>query len=275
MTTVDNISEVAIIENEVSQSENVLAVISRAATDKDVDISKMERLLDMQERVMSKEAEMAFFADMSALQDVMPTIKKEGEIRVKGELRSRYARFEDILGQTKSLLREYGFSVAFKSNFIDGQLEVTGTLSHQAGHHESTTMRLPFDDSGSKNKVQMIGSSVSYGKRYVYCMLLNINISEDDDDGNAADTKNSPEKLYERVLSHMEVVRENLPSVMAIKDGITMEDLSSASEAWFELDDITKRGLWVAPTKGGIFTTKEREIIHSNIFRDAHYGAKP
>ena len=43
----------------INQSNNVLAVISRAATDKDVDISKMERLLDMQERVMAKEAEMA------------------------------------------------------------------------------------------------------------------------------------------------------------------------------------------------------------------------
>ena len=39
------IKELATVEP-INQSNNVLAVISRAATDKDVDISKMERLLE-------------------------------------------------------------------------------------------------------------------------------------------------------------------------------------------------------------------------------------
>lgn len=268
-----NLVSELVAPEQVSQSNSVLAVISRAATDKDVDVSKMERLLDMQERVMAKQAEMSFYSDMSALQDDMPTIKKEGEIKVGGQLRSRYARFEDILGQTKPLLKNYGFSVAFKSNFVDGQLEITGILSHRFGHKESTTMRLPFDDSGAKNQVQMIGSSVSYGKRYVYCMLLNINITEDDDDGQAADAKNSPEHLYMNLLRHMDVVRDNLLSVHRIKEGILMDNLSSAAEAWFELDEETKRGLWHATTKGGIFSTKEREVLKTTEFREAHFGA--
>lgn len=258
----------------VAQTNNVLAVISRAATDPACDISKMERLLDMQERVMARDAEMAFYAAMAELQDQMPTIRKEGEIKVNGTVRSRYARFEDILGQTKPLLKQHGFSVAFKSQFVEGQLEITGTLSHKLGHHESTTMRLPFDDTGSKNNVQAIGSSVSYGKRYVYCMLLNINITEDDDDGNAADPNNSLEKQHERLLQHMDVVRSHLPSIMAIKDGIAVGELSGAAEAWFELDQDIQRALWVATTKGGIFTTREREVMKTNEFRDSYYGAR-
>jgi hypothetical protein len=47
-------------------------------------------------------------------------------------------------------------------------------------------MELPFDNSGSKNTVQAIGSSVSYGKRYVLCMLLNISTGGEDNDGNGA-----------------------------------------------------------------------------------------
>jgi hypothetical protein len=164
--------------------------------------------------------------------------------------------------------------VAFKSNFVDGQLEITGTLSHKFGHHESTTMRLPFDDTGSKNNVQAIGSSVSYGKRYVYCMLLNINITEDDDDGNSADPNNSLEKQYERLLAHMDTVRANLPSIMAIKDGIAVGELSGAAEAWFELEQDVQRALWVATTKGGIFTTREREVMKTNEFRDSYYGVQ-
>lgn len=262
------IKELATVEP-INQSNNVLAVISRAATDKDVDISKMERLLDMQERVMAKEAEMAFYADMSDLQDAMPTIKKEGAIKVGGEVRSRYARFEDILGQTKGLLKDYGFSVSFKSNFVEGQLEITGTLSHRQGHHESTTMRLPFDGSGSKNNVQAIGSSVSYGKRYVYCMLLNVNITEDDDDGVSADIDNTPDRIIDRLISHNNCLRDNLPSVLAIKEAIALGELSTAKECWSELDENEQRALWVATTKGGIFTTSERKTIKSNEWSQA------
>ena len=260
--------ELAAVENKgvpaITQSESVLAVISRAATDTNVDVSKMERLLDMQMVVMAKEAETAFYAAMSELQDDMPTIKKEGKIIVKGQLRSRYARFEDILGQTKGLLKTHGFSVAFKSNFVEGQLEIAGTLSHLAGHHESTTMRLPFDDSGAKNKVQMIGSSVSYGKRYVYCMLLNINITEEDDDGATADPNNVPEKLYTSLLRHNECLRDNLASILAIKESIDGGELSTAKECWGELEESEQRALWVATTKGGILTTDERKIMKSN-----------
>ena len=228
-------------ENEVqviaSQSDSVLAVISRAATDTTVDVSKMERLLDMQMRVMEIDAKNAFHMAMSNLQDVMPAIRKEGQIIVKGQLRSKYARFEDILGQTKPLLKEHGFSVSFKSEFVEGQLEITGILSHNSGHQESTAMRLPFDDSGAKNKVQQIGSSVSYGKRYVYCMLLNINITEEDDDGQAADPNNLPEKLYSKLLNHNNVLRDNLASVLAMQEALCCQDLSTAKEvwAWFRL----------------------------------------
>jgi len=47
-------------------------------------------------------------------------------------------------------------------------------------------MTLPLDNSGSKNAVQAVGSSVSYGKRYVMAALLNITTRGEDDDGNAA-----------------------------------------------------------------------------------------
>ncbi|MNO71030.1 ERF superfamily protein [compost metagenome] len=65
-------------------------------------------------------------------------------------------------------------------------MSVTGILMHRAGHREQTTMLLPLDTSGSKNAVQALGSSVSYGKRYVLCALLNITTRGEDDDGNAA-----------------------------------------------------------------------------------------
>jgi hypothetical protein len=75
-----------------------------------------------------------------------------------------------------------------------------------------------------------------------------------------------PEKSYEDWCA------ENKESILAVKAGIANEDLASAAEAWFELDNETKQALWKAPSKGGCFTTQEREILKSPEFRQAHFG---
>ena len=61
-------------------------------------------------------------------------------------------------------------------------------------------------------------------------------------------------------------------SINAIKDGIDTDDLSTASEAWYELADDVKKGLWKAPSKGGVFTTKQRDIMKTTRFREAYHG---
>ena len=75
-----------------------------------------------------------------------------------------------------------------------------------------------------------------------------------------------PEKSYEDWCA------ENKDSILAVKAGIANEDLASAAEAWFELDNETKQALWKAPSKGGCFTAQEREILKSPEFRQAHFG---
>jgi hypothetical protein len=55
-------------------------------------------------------------------------------------------------------------------------------------------MILPHDSTGSKNAVQAVGSSTSYGKRYTACALLNITSRGEDDDGETAAKKPEEEK---------------------------------------------------------------------------------
>lgn len=61
-------------------------------------------------------------------------------------------------------------------------------------------------------------------------------------------------------------------SIAAIRDGIRDNMLGTAAEAWFELSQEVKTQLWKAPSKGGCFTTQEREVIRSDAFKQAHYG---
>ena len=48
--------------------------------------------------------------------------------------------------------------------------------------------------------------------------------------------------------------------------------MAEAAEEWFTLDDETKKSLWVAPSKGGVFTTKERDVMKTTAFKQAYYG---
>ena len=59
-------------------------------------------------------------------------------------------------------------------------------------------------------------------------------------------------------------------SIEAIKESIESGDYSSGSEAWQELTEDEKMGLWKAPSKGGCFTTIEREVMKSPEFRKAN-----
>ncbi|GAA0586338.1 hypothetical protein ACFQH5_20475 [Halomonas salifodinae] len=85
-----------------------------------------------------------------------------------------------------------------------------------------------------------------------------------------AEQQASAEEQRRQVL--MEAVHANQASIDAIKAGLEAGDLSTAAEAWFELDDRTKQSLWVAPSNGGPFTTRERETMKSAEFREAYYG---
>ena len=71
-------------------------------------------------------------------------------------------------------------------------------------------------------------------------------------------------------LAH--VIADNAFTVFTIKHGIEMKMLADAAEAWFKLTDDEKKSLWVAPSKGGPFTTKEREVIKSSEFRKSYFG---
>lgn len=73
--------------------------------------------------------------------------------------------------------------------------------------------------------------------------------------------------------SQLEIaIERHRDSIDTISQGIKDGDLSSAAQAWFELTDDEKKSIWVAPTKGGPFTTDETKVIKSSEFRKAYYG---
>lgn len=168
----------------INQAAAIIQVIERAATNPNVDIDKMERLLEMQERIMARDAKSAYASALATMAPLLPVIGERGGIKDRnGNVQSTYALWEDINDAVKPVLASHGFALSFRTGRDDGQITVTGVLSHREGHSEETTIVLPHDSSGSKNAVQAVGSSTSYGKRYTAGLLLNLTSRGEDDDG--------------------------------------------------------------------------------------------
>jgi len=90
----------------------------------------------------------------------------------------------------------------------------------------------------------------------------------------------SLKKYYERMVRHTAAVLENYESIVVIKTAIALPEDNlllalyfRGTEAWYELDQQTRLDLYVAPSKGGVFTTYERKVIESEEWYDSYHGA--
>jgi hypothetical protein len=188
------------VSTEVAGQEgNILAIIERAARDPNTDIDKLERLFALRERMEAREAKIAFTGAKIAMRPELPEITMKGMIVIKKDGKiiqeTPFARFEDLHETVMPILTRHGFDLKFKNGLApDGKVRVTTILSHIAGHEDDTYFDLPHDSTGSKNPVQAVGSSTSYGKRYGTINVLNLRIVGEDDDGVAA----VPQTVVER-----------------------------------------------------------------------------
>lgn len=162
----------------VPQGAQMLDIISAAVMRQDVSVDTIERLLDAQIKAMDKQAVIEFNQAKARLK--FPTIKKSSKSH-----NNKYAKYEDIHKVVFPIYSKEGFSISFSEDVTGSGRVYTAKLAHSGGHYETASMVLPADTSGSKNAIQAIGSTVSYAKRYLTCMLFNIVTADEDDDGYA------------------------------------------------------------------------------------------
>lgn len=168
----------------------LISVIERAATNPDVDIDKMERLMQMHERIMGRQAEQAFNEALVEAQSETGRIATDAE---NPQTRSRYASYAALDKVLRPIYTSHGFSISFDTGDTDSadMVRVVAYVSHKAGHTRTYKALLPADGKGAKGgdvmtKTHATGSAMSYGMRYLLKMIFNVAVGEADDDGNAA-----------------------------------------------------------------------------------------
>ena len=176
----------AVVQDKSSQ---IFAAILRT----DATPEERKELYAFYRQIRADEAKDAFNLAMKSAQDEMGPVARKTENKHLG---SKYATLEAIDLECRPIYAKHGFSLTFNSKFNDdkGELTVSCKCLHTAGHVEEYELSGGLDGAGAQGKsnktpIQAVGSTITYLKRYLTCMIFNIQLINEDLDGNAQKPK--------------------------------------------------------------------------------------
>lgn len=100
-------------------------------------------------------------------------------------LKSSYADLASVMAAARSHLSANGLAVIQTAETTDAGVSVTTMLAHASGQWISGTMSMEAGEERGKSSAQVLGSIVTYLRRYGYMAITGV-VADDDDDGNAA-----------------------------------------------------------------------------------------
>ena len=181
-----------------SETAAIFNIIERAARDPNVDIDKMQRLMDLREREMNRIAQQQFNEAMKAAQAEMPQVVRNA---TNDQTRSKYAKYETISEAIQPIIAKHGFSLSFNEGTTDKQncIRILCDVMHEGGHTKQYHADIPLDAVGmkgnaNKTATHAYGPTKSYGRRYLKMDIFDVAVKDEDDDGNSS----SPE-VVERI----------------------------------------------------------------------------
>lgn len=268
---------------ELAASGTTPADLLRLAVQGGADLEKLEKLMELQTRWEANEARKAFVAAMVAFKAEPMVIGKNKHVKFttqKGVTEYDHAELSDVTDVVVPKLALHGLSHNWIIEQGDGKgITVVCTITHALGHSQSVRMTASPDDSGGKNPIQAVASTNTYLQRYTLLAACGLATGGSDDDGRTAyeapelsdiPTEDIEEELDDRRARHCQkVAAANSESIALIKDRIEAGDIPAAVAEWNQFSTDEQRALWVAPSKGGIFTTAERDAIRAGIAANA------
>jgi hypothetical protein len=174
--------------------------------------------------------------------------------------KSKYADLGAVVKAVKQPFAENGLAYVQFPIAEDNRIGITTRLMHTSGEWLEQDFSIPM----AKIDPQQAGSVLTYFRRYSLAAVAGIPQVDDDAEAAMTQARKTLDQWCEELSETIET----------IKTGIVEGDYYKAAEAWFELSDEEKQAIWVAPTKGGPFTTEERAIMKTNEFKAEYFAEK-
>jgi hypothetical protein len=176
------VSEELVVREEAAITPSSMLAI---AVQRGASVEQMAQLMDLQERHERNEARKAFVVALNKFKADPPEVLKNKQVSFGGAGKTAYKHAgldnaSEIIG---AALAAHDISHRWNVEQTDAKIKVTCILTHAMGHSESVAMEATPDNSGSKNSIQAIGSTVSYLQRYTLFAASGIAPKNIDDDG--------------------------------------------------------------------------------------------
>jgi len=150
-------------------TESAIDRIISAALNQDFDIEKMKELYALKQQFDADEARKAYVAAMAAFKAEPLRILKDKHVKfqtAKGTTEYDHATIGNVVEVITGRLGQFQLAHRWDTMQENGKITVTCVITHAQGHSESTTLTASPDDSGGKNGIQSIASTVTYLQRY-------------------------------------------------------------------------------------------------------------
>jgi hypothetical protein len=163
----------------------------RIALESGADLDRLERLMDLQAKWEAGEARKAFVQAMTEFKAEPLEIFKRKAVGYTTKdgafVGYKHAELSDVADVVVPAMARHGLSHRWDVKQEPKKITVTCTITHKAGHSESVMMDAAPDDSGKKNSIQQVASTITYLQRYTLLASTGLATkSEHDDDGAGA-----------------------------------------------------------------------------------------
>lgn len=247
------------------------------------DLDKLEKLMALQERWEANEAKKAFVAAMVEFKKTPMVIGKNKHVSFqtsKGRTEYDHAELVDCTDVIVPNLAKHGLSHEWSIRQDGPRITVSCTITHELGHSKTVEMSAGPDDSGGKNSIQAVASTNTYLQRYTLLAACGLATGGTDDDGQAGGAEidgvaqdvtgeaaqaDTEPNVARRKAKHDEVADRLAESIAFIKECIARDDAKAAASEWRSFENHEREALWLAPSKGGIFSTSERSYLVNNL----------
>lgn len=207
-------------------ANSLMVIIQQVAANPTVDIDKLQKLLEMQERWEADQARKAFSVAFAAFKAEAVSIVKNTKVKAGPLVGTKYANLFDVVDAVIPAMSKHGLSHSWKLTKDEKDwMEVTCTIRHELGHAESVSMGAAPDTGPGRNAIQARGSAKNYLERYTLLAATGMAAGGTDNDGAGGEAEGMEETAY---VAHMDAIKEaetkdSLRSIFALADAAADE----------------------------------------------------
>lgn len=158
-------------------------------------IEQMQQLMELQFKWEANEARKAYNAAIAAFKAEGVKIVKNKHVRFqtnKGTTEYDHATLGNVVEQITKAMSRHDLSNTWSVDQDQTGIRVTCKISHVMGHSDSVSIKAEADDSGGKNRIQQVASTITYLQRYTLLSALGLATHDQDDDGRHSEAPKEP-----------------------------------------------------------------------------------